>query len=114
MTPTLEARIETRGPADFATLAPQFESMNLISQNQKERIHNEGLRNVGLYTGDGAAYGLQGQDVFLYITDFANNPLAKDPQEASRQLRSNHNFSVDKTTASGLEAKASASDGVVA
>ncbi len=114
MAQTLEERIETRGPDILAALVPQFKSLHLISKIQAARLKQKELRNEWFYGGDGAAYGVKDNEVFLYLTNFANNPLAKDPQSASHELTKNHNFFVDKSTASGLEKKASSSNGVLA
>ncbi len=114
MAPTLEERIETRGPDIFAALVPQFKSLHLISEIQADRLKHPELGDMWFHCGDGVAYGLDGKDVILYLTDFANNPLTKDLERASQELIKNHNFFVDKSTASGLKAKASASNGVVA
>ena len=116
MEQTLEKIVETKGPDTFVALVPQFVSLNLISQNQADRLKDAKLRDEWFYCGDGAVYGLggkRGREVFLYLTDFANNPIAKEPEKASQELINNNNFFVGKPTASELEAKASSSNGVV-
>ncbi len=110
MAPTLEKRIETRCRGKFTALVPKFESLSLISQIQTDRLEDAKSRELCFYCGDGVTYGLRGQEVFLYLTDFANNPLTEDPEKASQELIRTHNFFVDISTASDLEAKASASN----
>ena len=85
---TLEQRTQTLGPDNFVNLMPRFEDAHLISKLQSERLTNEALRNQWLYPGDGLGYGLKDANVMLYLTDFPNNPLMKNPKEVARELTS--------------------------
>ena len=89
---TLEQRTQTSGPDTFAKLMPRFEDVHLISKLQSERLTNEALRNQWFYPGDGVGYGLKDANVMIYLTDFLDNPLMKNPEEAARELISNKNF----------------------
>ncbi len=108
---TLEQRTQTLGPDNFANLMPRFEDVHLISKLQSERLTNEALRNQWLYPGDGLGYGLKDANVMLYLTDFPNNPLMKNPEEVARELTSKKNFFFN---GADLEARATSQKGVVA
>src|SRR3989344_2468027 len=113
MAATLE-EVVTRGQGTFADVVPQFKSVSLISEVQSERLNNDELRKQWFYCGDGIVYGLKGNEVVMYLTDFANNPLMKDPKIAAQQLIQTQNFFVNPATGADLEAKAASGNGVTA
>lgn len=109
---TLEQRTQTLGSGSFETSVPELERVHLISEIQSERLKR--LRDQCFYTGNGVAYGIKDSDVFLYLTDFSNNPLMKDPAAAARALLRHGNFFVSPADAASLEAKAQSGNGVSA
>lgn len=104
MEPYFKQDIVTIGPGRFSELVEQLERVYTASQIQTDRLNDETLRCIGLITGDGAIYGLEGDDVFLYLTNPENNPALNNPEEFESQLRTSHNFLIGPTQAVSLEA----------
>ena len=96
----------------FDEIIPHWDYVATCDEIQSALTKKPEHREKLFFPGNAALHGIENGRVFLYLTDYSNNPLMKDPEGSVEVFRRGESVVIDPEAASEIRRRAESGEGI--